>query len=1635
VLPKEAIDKNYPDAISYVNAGFGIEGYENVNERRILKGAWTSNDIRPKAYDAWPVGDAIRDILVKGGVDPVKLFRQRSTNLSDDGITISENKISTSLDKINLSRNARYGNPIVPGLIAEDDDEYIWTTNFGDKQDDILKRVIDSYGYILSTDNEGYIEVKRVDSEEAIINFTEGSAINDGRAIGGTYNQTSAASVTTTVTGSKITVNTMIDTGTGLFTSGFRITQDASPSNKIPSRQNTFPFNILYGAFWGTTTGANSWNEVTYTKTRFGMAPPSGMAVSGTRFSVFRDTTRGAYPLSGGAREDYCPNIECDVYFGPGLVVGSGLASHSGNASYLVKTGFRVADLGPVDFDQKNQFVEIDFSKVINTTGGLYTLELVCTGSSESMPSGIGNGRFVLLNSYEFQGTSDTNPYVTIECSGISNEFFSGYSDIQALSSGSRVYNDIMVRERYPGVSLGNTGTQYTKVDVYDTGGTLVTSKSVLQYSSGTRFTQDGPNSFNDYSNVIDIHPWDLVATSTSGGVLDSYGEYDVKVYSTNPGGAVNVESVTVETESLPTQAWIFDTKRNITDGTFNINSNYDDVRNDVLVVGNQISTQVDVLTGQVNNPNNPIGIYTFSRMIDYGSIYNLGTDNNVGRKRDFVIFEPGIKSQFHSNWLASGTIEKYRKHKKATTLGSTAIPFLEPLDLVRVIDDGLGLINNDNTMQYIDTVNEVLEYGNYKMNITTTPFKPWPSFTRNLLPTINGDDSVFRNIIITDVNGIEVQSGGPATTGSYNPYTSESIGEGQNLVQIGYSQWSDGFTTIKVMDDNNRVVSYLVGGEEDGKVTGEWRDGGLSYQLLWGGIDEFGFSKITPVAENNENISGFIANPVSPGYYAFPNRYHLLFEVVDPFTEQTYRVDTKKLDTNYNPEFAAMFPGETEHGIDIVWSPMGDAKIVVENSMTVGGVEQSRLLPEAQDAYTQSTVRGQNNFGITSMPVGETVTMNYIPDIKTMQFSDQENNGSGIKIQVEFDDSVENWQRAYNYNVKANHIIHFGIMVESPDYIKTYDQVGVMSPVFNGTRAKDNLDADIVRYGTRYYDGKNIYGPYWHPGYNLILGNSVPMQPSKLFEDTYASGNALTAWKTFREMDLDGIVKVMTHNSQKIETYTTNEGLPTQISNHLPLDSRIYEFRRKEHDERYENAKDHEWANKFMFNRTPVKVYDEIDVISEAKFRPTTNTIEFTYNPTEQKFGGVGFDEIPELASIEEQETFKQTLREALNIAKWHYAFDKYGPTLYSKIGDSYEDISVRGIRKLFGNEDPPDGYSTSEVYWRENQDVANYVKLMVFHTVEFEIELMDNSGRGLTGNNQPARIYPRPDAKDYTNDKIGNTNYNVTVDNGARNENNRHDWQVLDTDGYYTGGVFIPGTNAKSMLYGYDKYLNRNKLVCHAYWTNPSNSAIKGTNSNPQRFDFKGLPSRLNTLDKANLWGDPYYNIFLRVRRDENGRPLVDDGYEAGIVFYHEGIGYGASNRYGAMWKDGVWYGDHYFHADNTGPINKHQFLDSGPEILNAAVIEYGQYQSPQTLVVTPEILESKFLNTNSYKMTLNVIDNPDVGTSTQNDAIIVDADTHFRRTAGPLWHELSLPAGFTLGSLDVGMGGIPNRGVVQG
>lgn len=1009
-----SINENYPNKLSYVLFD------HTTNDTNGPNGV-----TRPVSYDAWPLVDVVRDLFYKSGIDSSKLYGRKLLNNVTSSITPGDYLIEDK--NIYLPRRIKYGNCYSIGDDLEKDDTYIWSSNFGDKLYDIAAKLADTYGFVCEIDRRGNVVFGSVNSpvidvvETGWVVGGDWKLVNDIRADGGKYLIATGTSgvyksnvrLQKEVSGSWFVLNFL---NKNLDQEG--LPTQAQPSWSIPHDEypSSFPFfdtdrnyniyalgsNAMFGALYGRRP-VDSYSMVGYytIDSTIYVRPTVNIKVSDIQYSFYKDEATQFY----NTFDTLC---YADVYFGQvasnnprDLIVSSLVLSH------YKRPNRRISLKDNIHLDTPASM----------TAGNIYAFRFIT--KHDSWPTneypGLKKAYYTYKNTY-INGIPGS-PYATqFNCAYMLHRFDLNGIEIgtPTFSTDKDIYGACFGDFTFIGELIGTSvKSDYTRVNISRWNGSVYQAITgwVLDNLCHTRFNSNRPFRYpGDGTDFTGINPCkfyiygDEIGINTSGTLI-SYGDYLIDITSsgtTASGSAItSIESYDIDFYS---PKWEFSTDKNLT--SLGFTQTIEDIRNDIIVIGDLIGEFRDYTTNEVINKNNPSLQYIYSRATDLSSINNPDSLNNVGRKKPFIIFEPTIVDQKHCDWMAEALLNRYNTFKKVPVWQSYGTPFLENYDNVYILDSYVGGMVNNKFNQWIISMSESISHNSYSVNVQTTPYLPWSTYSIPPGPSlVDFGNCPFINIKMTDSNDNYRGYTGVDDPRRYDVYESEISG---NRLRLRYDQVIDGDIVVKVMSKNimgipfETAVAYLVGHLKDGEEIPEYRQWGTDYELYWDGVDKLGSArrKLGQTCNISGSDSSIIINNIDfvssydqPGFYTPSGEYYVKFMIFPrDRTLQNQSMDTLSLLKTYNTEASSRL-GYTVETFEQLWNlSWGDP---LDMYMTVTGNT------------------GAGNRNITYSP--------------NNTFYTDENNSQGIKFIFFSNDTTSSCNRTIYYKANMHHIHGLG--------------------------------------------------------------------------------------------------------------------------------------------------------------------------------------------------------------------------------------------------------------------------------------------------------------------------------------------------------------------------------------------------------------------------------------------------------------------------------------------------------------------------------------------------------------------------------------------------------------------------------
>lgn len=943
---RKGINQNYPDATSY--AMFNYAGKNPTPARPDGVG-------KPTAYDSFLLNEAFIDLCIKSGIDSSYLYSKQQLVASGINKTLRYVSGDRNIqgETTRLSRSNNYGNALYVGLPEDEgaDSRYIWTQSFGTSLLDTANSISENYGYAIGCDVNGNMIMKTRDNP--ILYPASGLGysgtkhrIPDYRAVAGHYVWPSGNTghFKLPVQGSQFSIYSALEPLNYYWSWDVMRNEGVSTSGYYHGAYTQDELSLTYGQIAEPMgIGYADVRNQTWTWSLGEIVPHINFPVVQDLWVTFNpkyqfNADRISFKYKGldlstpiPGLEEWSSNntVKADVYIGKYTVADDDTTPYekrnvdiSFTSSTQVASNIVIDDLfTPDPFDRWNEKV-INFSTAYAfTSGNSYAMRIVpklyVNGTEWT---GLNHNN--LMQNRTFRNFCRTSfPWIKkcilagarVDTDASPNPIGYrimaqpgdpyGVQDI-TWNNSTKTFDSNFVRNdrtAFPDLVFVDKDAVFKSygfhVMVSDTDGNFIYESRNLGFANlpygrqDYRFSTDGidpalgynPNVWTHYANK-----W-VSKIPGMGELIPEANNFTIWISGLN----IRLEAVTVSKQTSMAPKFQFSSSSNLFNMTTEIQS--DDIRNDVVVVGDLKGFVQDPNTGGILNPNNPTFDYVFSRAVDLSSIGRFGVENSIGMSIPFIIHEPNIKDQEHADYLSFATLDRYRKLQNLVSFDGLAIPFLDIEDAISIADERY-VVNTNNQVQWIESITETVNADKYDMNITSTPLPPWPSYVPKQPPNLSdfvasGKPQIVMNVAMTDTvgKGRYDALSSPHNT-NYDPYESEGASINSDSAN-GYPPVSlrCRFTLlancniracVKLVDGDNTdlpngvIVGWLLGGEaEDTSAIMEKRDWG-TYEIHWDGTDILGRSR-TRAQSVTEGIKTELE-----GIYARNQRYYVHFEV-----------------------------------------------------------------------------------------------------------------------------------------------------------------------------------------------------------------------------------------------------------------------------------------------------------------------------------------------------------------------------------------------------------------------------------------------------------------------------------------------------------------------------------------------------------------------------------------------------------------------------------------------------------------------------------------------------------------------------------------------------------------------------------
>lgn len=862
---KTAINENYPNNVSY--AMFDYESRPATYNHPDGVG-------KPTAYDTFIMRNAIMDMCVKSGIDPKYLYGKENLIVSgaDSSLEYVTGSRIIHAGNVRLPRNAKYGNPLYPGLDNDPnaDDEYVWKQGFGDYLIDHVSSMTENYGFMLGCREDGQIMVKT--RKNNIFFAPSGLAypsnwhlIPDPRCVTGSYIYASGnqghARINVRSSEFNVYFGTQGKTDVGawsvLFNQGIIVPWFEHAQYNLNEVES---FNELVGPVLnvgGAPAYVIVWNEPQIYMVKEGAAwitldPMYDFTFEKIKFkSIGADLSSDTTGMWYTTRE-----IKADVHIGQYTVTADSQQQiHKQNA--LIEWNGSPTQIAS-NIDIEDLFIslpepvwhELDVTPTAVASGTSYAIKitpkLYIDGSHYNQTQHIARlaadpvFKSFCINSYPwtyelyFEGVKiDANATPSPLDWRIFYSLYDRFSG-EVYFNLPDWYINYQLNEPRTFVNFTIAGVDAEDsihsnpigIEIWDQDRRLYQAQYrdifPTPYDESWRFSSDGIDPYLGYNpNIWEINGQFFVNYLEEFGIYPNGNEYIILV----SGKQLRLEAIATTTDNILPK-FTYKSDSNIFD--FDLECSTDDIRNDIIVVGRLQGYVTEPDTESVINPNNPTLDYVYSRAIDIGSKYYWDAENSMGISVPFLIYEPGIKNQAHADYLSFAVLDRQRKVQNKIDWNALPAIYLELEDSI-FLHDSTQYTNVKNHTQWIEGISESITKDGYNMNFESTPLEPWQSYIKKEPPYLGywldewGRAMPIINVEMTDEYGDCRNPGATGGGTSYDPYESEGAsansdsgaGYPVNKLQVKFTLlvngWIRACVKTTVLDNDQHSGDHIV--------------------------------------------------------------------------------------------------------------------------------------------------------------------------------------------------------------------------------------------------------------------------------------------------------------------------------------------------------------------------------------------------------------------------------------------------------------------------------------------------------------------------------------------------------------------------------------------------------------------------------------------------------------------------------------------------------------------------------------------------------------------------------------------------------------------------------------------------------
>lgn len=777
------INENYPNFASYTQDA--LKHIDPINNYGI-------EGVYPQAYDKWYLVDAIKDIILHAGIDPI-YFNSTLINIANY-FRLEHNLSWPSCNLVNID-----GSTTING------DPFNFRFNYGTKLSDMINQICDDIGYAFRFDEQGNAFVKDPRYTNRIECF-ETSGVNTGAV---------------TYSGLQYTPYFNTNCSNRLYlcnVSGFINDNDAMINN------NTFSLHTLNGT--ASDSSVNSYNlipsgAINYTSSPIPPAYPicAGPFQNNSFYSLSQQELNALSLLTSFV-------IEFDIYpilsdqsrqhilslTNPYSDITEIILSKSNDINLIFENSLSRKNTSGVTYQQQSSFTvngeiyyqnvptllypenqHITISGVINRNQWNHVaIEIVNSGvesSNGKLNIFVNNTGYYTLNTDWFPGMFGTLTSGMIGRTCYDNGYWA-YSDGWTKGSNGNWTNYPLV-DYFPmaasGIYLSNfriSDLSYNNTYSYPSGNFPTVDKSVIISGTSVAVVFSGVGCSMYYSTPINGGNYSINIKKTSNNsIILTTGLnlpsgtiiYGQKMFITNtmpsdsytlnitPSGnsIFKFEGIEYYTKNIFNPVYQFNSNQDIT--TLNMEFTDQDLRNEVIVVGQQYGSTISNST-TTNSP-----VYIYGRAVDLDSMANINAVNFAGGKRTFVAVEPRIQSQPRLDWMSQSILQMYHNNSRNITLGCVGNPSIQQGDAIGIYSPKVGINTSGNSTLYssgllndnvydtfwVQKITSTISKTNYITNLTVSTYPPvdcWRSalpITKQLVNSfISQNGSIFSDFV-----------------------------------------------------------------------------------------------------------------------------------------------------------------------------------------------------------------------------------------------------------------------------------------------------------------------------------------------------------------------------------------------------------------------------------------------------------------------------------------------------------------------------------------------------------------------------------------------------------------------------------------------------------------------------------------------------------------------------------------------------------------------------------------------------------------------------------------------------------------------------------------------------------------------